>query len=90
MIWTENHASPNATTKIDQNHPIAYYYYNAPHAQDAPATPETKRGHDDDRQEDQEVGHGHVPLLDPAAVVLNDLISPENIARDWNSTDTVP
>jgi hypothetical protein len=36
------------------------------------------------------VGHGHVPLLDPAAVVLNDLISPENIARDWNSTDTVP
>jgi hypothetical protein len=45
-----------------------YYYYNAPHAQDAPATPETERGHDDDRQEDQKVGHDHVPLLDPAAV----------------------
>ena len=80
------HRPANATTKIDRNHPIAYYYYNAPHAQDAPATPETERGHDDDRQENQGVGHGHVPLLDPAAVAHDDLISPENVAQGLERT----
>jgi hypothetical protein len=66
--------------------PITYYYYNVPHAQDAPATPETERGHDDDRQEDQGLGHGHIPLLDPAAVAHDKLISPENVAQGLERT----
>lgn len=32
------------------------------------------------------MGHSHVPLLDPAAVAHDDLISPENVAQGLERT----
>jgi hypothetical protein len=54
---------------------IIYYYYNAPHAQDAPATPETERGHGRrSGRRTRRVGHGHVPLRAPLSVAGSSIL----------------